>query len=242
MPAALIIVDVQNDFLPPGGALAVPGGRDVLAPIAALLDGSWGWDVVVVAQDYHPAHHISFASAHVGGRAFETRDVVDARGTAYAQTLWPDHCVAGRAGAEVAREVQEALAPWAERGRVVRKGWHENIEAYSAFEGYLTNLRAPAEPPAQDPPPPQLLAGETELARFLRARGIDRVAVVGLATDYCIRDTSVSALAAAFNTAVLAPAARAISADGGAAAFAKVEALGGQVCESADELRRFVAS
>jgi nicotinamidase/pyrazinamidase len=115
----LIVVDVQYDFLP-GGALAVPDGDAVIAPINALADR---FQHVVLTQDWHPPGHASFASSHPGKRPFETIEL--AYGT---QVLWPDHCVQGTPGARIA----EALRlPRAEL--IIRKGYNAAIDSYSGF-------------------------------------------------------------------------------------------------------------
>src|SRR5690348_3696284 len=87
----LIVVDVQNDFCP-GGALAVPAGEQVIAPIHRIAPR---FEHIVLTQDWHPANHTSFAATHPGKQSFETIEL------AYgAQTLWPSHCVQGSRGAE----------------------------------------------------------------------------------------------------------------------------------------------
>lgn len=115
----LIVVDVQNDFLP-GGALAVPDGDGVIAPINALADGC---PHVVLTQDWHTPGHISFASSHVGRAPFELTRV------SYGdQVLWPDHCVQGSRGAAFADRLTLSKAEL-----IVRKGFHVEIDSYSAF-------------------------------------------------------------------------------------------------------------
>ena len=115
----LIVVDVQNDFLP-GGALAVGGGDGVIAPIHALAER---FSHVVLTQDWHTPGHISFASSHAGKRPFEMTEV------SYGpQVLWPDHCVQGTPGAALSDRL---LIPKAEL--VVRKGFHPTVDSYSAF-------------------------------------------------------------------------------------------------------------
>jgi len=117
---ALILVDIQNDFLP-GGALAVPDG-DAVVPVANALAAE-AFDVVAATQDWHPAGHGSFASQHPGRKV---GDVVELHGLQ--QVLWPDHCVEGTAGARFA----SGLA--VERiGKVVRKGTDPGIDSYSTF-------------------------------------------------------------------------------------------------------------
>jgi nicotinamidase/pyrazinamidase len=87
---ALILVDIQNDFLP-GGALPVPGG-DAIIPVANELQRHFG--LVILTQDWHPAGHKSFASNHKGKKPFA---IIELEGLK--QTLWPDHCIQGTAGA-----------------------------------------------------------------------------------------------------------------------------------------------
>lgn len=116
----LLVVDVQNDFLP-GGALAVPDGHAIVAPI---LDLARRFDHVALTQDWHPAGHMSFASSHPGRQPFEMLDLPDGR----AQVLWPDHCVQGTQGAEFSAALD---LPKAEL--IIRKGYDPAIDSYSAF-------------------------------------------------------------------------------------------------------------
>jgi nicotinamidase/pyrazinamidase len=115
----LLVVDVQNDFCP-GGALAVPGGDDVV-PVANRLGARFAH--VVLTQDWHPPGHASFASVHPRRQPFETIEL------AYgAQTLWPDHCVQDTSGAAFHPRLD---LPRAEM--IVRKGFRRDIDSYSAF-------------------------------------------------------------------------------------------------------------
>lgn len=117
--ACLIVVDVQNDFVP-GGALAVPRGDEVVPVInrtAARFEN------VVLTQDWHPRGHASFASSHPGRKPFET--ITLAYGP---QVLWPDHCVQGTSGAALHKDL---AVPHAQL--IVRKGHHRDIDSYSAF-------------------------------------------------------------------------------------------------------------
>ena len=116
---ALILVDIQNDFLP-GGALAVPAG-DAVVPIANKLQ--MAFPLIVATQDWHPANHGSFAANHPGKNAFEQIDL-----NGLPQTLWPIHCVQETAGAE--------LAPGLQRDHIARvftKGTDPGIDSYSGF-------------------------------------------------------------------------------------------------------------
>ncbi|MFI5014253.1 MAG: bifunctional nicotinamidase/pyrazinamidase [Hyphomicrobiales bacterium] len=121
-PAAddvLIVVDVQNDFLP-GGALAVKNGDQVIAPINALARKFVN---VVQTQDWHTKGHLSFASSHSGMKPFEMTKL------AYGdQVLWPDHCVQGSPGAAFSHKLDLPMVQL-----VIRKGYHPNVDSYSAF-------------------------------------------------------------------------------------------------------------
>ena len=119
MTEALVVVDVQNDFCP-GGALAVPGGHEV---VPVINDLARRFESVVLTQDWHPAGHASFASSHPGKAPFETTTLAYGQ-----QVLWPDHCIQGTRGAEL----HAGLAiPHAQL--LVRKGWRRGIDSYSAF-------------------------------------------------------------------------------------------------------------
>jgi nicotinamidase/pyrazinamidase len=117
--AALLIVDIQNDFLP-GGALAVPGGDEVIPTINRV---ALHFDKIVLTQDWHPPGHISFASTHPGRMPFSTIDLPYGK-----QVLWPDHCVQGTFGARFADKL---AVPQAQA--VIRKGFHSHTDSYSAF-------------------------------------------------------------------------------------------------------------
>jgi nicotinamidase/pyrazinamidase len=116
---ALIVVDVQNSFLP-GGSLAVARGDKMIAPINRLASV---FRNVVLTQDWHPAGHISFASSHAGRVPFDRIELP--YGT---QILWPDHCVQGSDGAAIHRDID---IPHAQL--IVRKGFNPLVDSYSAF-------------------------------------------------------------------------------------------------------------
>lgn len=117
--SALIVVDLQNDFLP-GGALAVDDG-DAIVPLVNRL--ALRFEDVILTQDWHPPGHVSFASAHRGQSPFSTIELPYGR-----QVLWPDHCVQGTHGAAFA----DALVVPHAQG-VIRKGYHAHTDSYSAF-------------------------------------------------------------------------------------------------------------
>lgn len=115
----LLVVDVQNDFIP-GGALAVKEG-DAIVPLVNQLAA--GFEHVILTQDWHTPGHVSFASAHPGKKPFET--ITLGYGT---QVLWPDHCVQGTPGADLHKDLR---IPHAEL--IIRKGYRKQMDSYSAF-------------------------------------------------------------------------------------------------------------
>ena len=117
--AALVVIDVQNDFCP-GGALEVPDGDAVVAVINTIAPR---FPARVLTQDWHPPGHLSFASSHEGKAPFETTALAYGE-----QVLWPDHCVQGTAGAAFHRDLSTDGADL-----VLRKGFRPSIDSYSAF-------------------------------------------------------------------------------------------------------------
>lgn len=203
---ALLIIDVQNDFLPPHGALAAPHGDRVLAPIKVLLDTSksWDWKTVVASQDYHPPRHISFASTH-GEEPFRTKVLKDYYGREYTQMLWPDHCVQGSKGAQIDKGLRDTFEPWKDRMKLVRKACHRCLEAYSAFEGYILDITEPKEPPTDEGEtfPRDFHPKDWHLAQYLHNQGIQKVLVTGIATEYCVQSTAIASIQSGFDTALL---------------------------------------
>ncbi|WP_149912745.1 bifunctional nicotinamidase/pyrazinamidase [Sphingobacterium cavernae] len=116
---ALIIVDVQNDFLP-GGALEVSNGDEIIPLINRIIPN---YELVVATQDWHPADHKSFAAMHAGHQIF---DVIEWNG--YPQTLWPNHCVQGTKGAELSKELAANSIH-----AIFRKGLDKKADSYSGF-------------------------------------------------------------------------------------------------------------
>ena len=119
MTAALIVADIQNDFLP-GGALAVPRGDETVAIANRLMPL---FPTVVLTADWHPADHSSFASQHVGKSPYDVVPMPYGN-----QVLWPDHCVAGTSGADFAAGLETVRAH-----AVIRKGTDKNCDSYSGF-------------------------------------------------------------------------------------------------------------
>lgn len=153
---------------------------------------------VGMTQDWHPPGHISFASAHEGARPFELMQLPYGP-----QVLWPDHCVWDTHGAEFSAEVELPHAQF-----TVRKGYREVVDSYSGFQEADRRTK-------------------TGLEGYLRERGIKRLFIAGLATDFCVNWTAVDAAAAGFETYVIEDACRAIDADGSLArAWADMQAAG----------------
>jgi len=152
---ALIVTDVQYDFLP-GGALGVEGGDRVIPVINRLMPL---FEHVVFSRDWHPAGHVSFS-----------------RAPEFVDKSWPEHCVRGTHGAEFHRDLEKPG-----RALVVSKATDLEREAYSCFQ-------------------------DTGLADKLRDRGVERVFVTGLATDYCVKWTAQDALKNGFDVVVVSDA------------------------------------
>lgn len=160
---------------------------------------------VVLTQDWHPAGHSSFASVHAGKAPFGSIDLPYG-----AQTLWPDHCVQGTQGAEF----HGGLA-WTKAELVIRKGFRPAIDSYSAF--FENDRTTP-----------------TGLAGYLRERGLARLTLVGLATDFCVAYSALDARRLGFETRVVMDACRAIDLGGSLKeAVAKMQAAGVKLTESA---------
>ena len=181
----LIVVDVQNDFCP-GGALAVPQGDEIVTDANRLAEN---FRNVVLTQDWHPAGHLSFASAHAGRSPYDT--IAMPYGP---QVLWPDHCMQGTPGAAFHSDLQIPHA-----GLILRKGLDRTIDSYSAF---YENDRTTA----------------TGLTGYLRERGITRVFLAGLALDFCVRYSAEDAVREGFTVVVIEDACRGIDVRGSIAA------------------------
>jgi len=155
---------------------------------------------VALTQDWHPAGHSSFATSHPGSAPFETI------GMSYGQqTLWPDHCIQGTTGAAFHQQLATKRAEL-----VIRKGFRPEIDSYSAF--YENDRRTP-----------------TGLAGYLRERGLQRIFLAGLATDFCVYYSALDACRLGFTTVVIEAGCRAIDLAGSLdAAWAGMAAAGVQ--------------
>lgn len=179
--AALLVIDVQNDFCA-GGALAVPEGDAVVPVINRIMTQH---ATVILTQDWHPGDHSSFASQHSGKAPMEMTQMPYGP-----QVLWPDHCVQGSHGA--------AFHPGLDTTRadlILRKGFRRAIDSYSAF--FENDRTTP-----------------TGLDGYLRARGIETLVLVGLATDFCVAYSALDAARLGYAVRVALPACRGIDLDG----------------------------
>ncbi|MGH7564707.1 MAG: nicotinamidase [Gemmatimonadota bacterium] len=181
--SALLVVDIQPDFLP-GGALPVEHGDEILEPVADLMRSD-RFRLSVATQDWHPPDHISFASHHEGKAHYDRIELYG-----HEQILWPDHCIQGTLGAQL-----EGSMPWERVDVVIRKATDARVDSYSAFRNNWD--------PAGGRPP-------TGLTGYLRDRGIEDVFICGLARDFCVLWSAEDGIEAGFRVHVLWDLTRAI--------------------------------
>ena len=197
----LLVIDVQNDFCP-GGALGVPDGDQVIPVIHAIAPR---FEHIVLTQDWHPPDHQSFASTHAGMRPYEQIEL-----SCGAQTLWPDHCMQGTAGAEFHPALNLTKTEL-----ILRKGFRPEIDSYSAF--FENDRTTP-----------------TGLAGYLRERGFTRIFLCGLAYDFCVGYSALDARRLGFEAIVVRDACRAIDLNSSVVRMeAEFARTGVQVVESA---------
>jgi nicotinamidase/pyrazinamidase len=200
--SVLLVIDVQNCFLP-GGSLAVKDGDQVVPVINRIAKH---FANVVMTQDWHTAGHVSFASSHSGKKPFEMIDLNYGK-----QVLWPDHCVQGTDGAALSKDLNIPQA-----ALILRKGFHKDVDSYSAF----TEADGKTS---------------TGLAKYLEARGLQRVFVAGLATDFCVAWSALDARKAGLETYVVEDACRGIDTQGSLAkAWADMDKAGVERIQSSD--------
>lgn len=183
MPAtqALIVVDPQVDFCP-GGALAVADGDSIMPYINAMMPS---FDKVFITQDWHPEGHSSFASQHDGAMPYSVINMPYG-----SQTLWPDHCIAGSAGADFHPDLNSDYA-----AAIIRKGMNPMVDSYSAF---FENDKITT----------------TGLGDLLHAHDVASVTLVGLATDFCVAWSALDAAKLGFDVTLDLKACRAINLNG----------------------------
>lgn len=202
MERALVLVDLQYDFMP-GGALAVPHG-DETVPVAQRLMPKFA--TVVATQDWHPPNHGSFAVNHPGRKPYE---VIELGGLP--QVLWPVHCVQGSHGAELHADLDRSRIT-----EVFRKGTDPEIDSYS---GFFDNGHRKS----------------TGLDDWLRRRGITELYVLGLATDYCVKFTTLDACTLGYSVTLVVDGCRGIDLEPGDIdrAIDEMRAAGAKILESA---------
>ena len=172
---ALLVIDMQNDFLLDGAPLQVHGGLDIIPGINALAPR---FDHVLLTQDWHPAHHISFAATH-GRDPFPPEGQAVITAPYGPQALWPDHCIQGTAGADLHSGLHLSQAEL-----ILRKGFRTDVDSYSAF---VENDRITP----------------TGLAGYLRERGLTRLFFTGVALDFCVGYSAIAASQLGFGSFVL---------------------------------------
>ncbi len=180
---ALIIVDVQNDFLPPHGALAVSNGNEIIPYILSILNN---YSYVIATQDWHPEGHKSFASSHPSHAVGDTLLV-----NGVSQFLWPDHCIQNTKGSEFPTDIKKAVTTNLIHA-IIKKGSNLKIDSYS---GFFDNNKAQ----------------QTELHTILQEKNINKVHICGLATDYCVKYTVLDALFLEYTTTLLQKGCRAVN-------------------------------
>lgn len=183
--AALLVIDVQNDFCP-GGALEVADGHAIVPTVNALLEK---FDICVLTQDWHPDEHSSFADNHDSAQPFSLKQMHYGD-----QVLWPKHCVRGSQGADFHPDL---VAHGADL--VIRKGFRPGIDSYSAF--FENDKKT-----------------QTGLAGYLRERGVEKVVLTGLATDFCVYYSALDATRLGFEAMLVTDCCRAIDLEGSLAA------------------------
>ncbi|KAF2822619.1 Isochorismatase hydrolase [Ophiobolus disseminans] len=189
---ALVIVDVQEDFCPPNGALAVAGGREIVPTINELL--ALPFALKVATKDFHPRDHISFASNHPApnNKPFKSTIIIKNPhnpNESQETQLWPDHCVQGTKGSELVPELDVSKVD-----KIVNKGLDKRVEMYSAFAD-----------PFKNP-----CVARSDLSQSLREVGVTDVYVVGLAADYCVKATAIDSQKEGFKTWVVGDATKAV--------------------------------
>lgn len=187
---ALIIVDLQEDFLPPDGSLAVQNAREIIPIINQLTDKSiYHWSVVIASKDWHPKNHCSFASNNPGSKPFDVLKFHNPENPEITmdQVVWPDHCIQNEKGSEFPEEFQTENRV----DQLVLKGYLSDREYYSAFADAWS-------------------LHHTELNDILQNQGITDVIVCGLAYDYCVMNTCIDAAKNGYKTYVLKDVSKAV--------------------------------
>ena len=204
---ALILVDIQPDFMP-GGALATADGDEIVEPVQRLLEAE-SFGLIAATQDWHPPRHVSFASEHEGRKPLDT---IELHGEE--QVLWPDHCVQGSDGAQLHPGID-----WNRANVIVRKGTDPQVDSYSGF---------------RDNVGPDGTRPHTGLAGYLRERGIDAVLICGLARDVCVLWPAEDAAEAGFRTHIIWDLTRPVTHDSDEQTRAALDRAGVETVQHSD--------
>jgi nicotinamidase/pyrazinamidase len=208
--SALLLVDIQPDFLP-GGALPTHEGDAILEPVRRLVAAS-PFGLHVATQDWHPPDHVSFASNHPGRAPMERIELYGQE-----QILWPDHCIQGTRGAAL----HEAI-DWNGFSAIIRKAVDPLVDSYSAIRN---NWNTAGERPS------------TGLAGYLRERRIEQVFLAGLARDFCVKWSAEDLIDEGFTTYVLWDLTRAVDPAGDPRVRQDLERRGVGILDSSEMLR-----
>jgi nicotinamidase/pyrazinamidase len=191
---ALLIIDIQNDFCPPNGSLAVPDGLEIISGIN-YLRSRVNFDLIVHTQDWHPVDHISFGANNPGSTLLSLHRIPSGE----LQTMWPVHCVQGYEGAEFHPNLLVK-----ETDVVVRKGMNSEVDSYSGFFDNDHKV-------------------QTEMHSVLQANGIDTVVVVGLAFDYCVGSSALDAVGLGYTVYLIKELTRSVDEDSENSMLAKLQ-------------------
>lgn len=230
LKVALIVVDLQEDFLPPDGSLAVGEGRDVIPTISNLLNiEKYPWLAVIVTQDWHPKNHCLFASQH-NVEPFTQLEFKHPKGEKSSSTgkvkvqkqfVWPDHCVQGTPGALVEelvwlkfKKLEGELVT-----AVVHKGYLEDREYYLCFTDCWK-------------------LHKTEMEKVLVSNDITDVVFVGLAYDFCVLNSAMDCLNSGFNTFVIKNCCKSVYPQNDADTEQQYLDAGVQLVDTVDDLLR----
>ncbi|KAF3071094.1 Pyrazinamidase/nicotinamidase [Daldinia childiae] len=214
---ALVIIDVQNDFI--NGSLANPRAPAILPKIYQLLDNH-EWPFVVASQDWHPKGHVSFFSSHPGKVSGDTVNdsFVDTPTKTETQMLYADHCVPETWGAEIERGVQtrlHLLEGYRAPVNYIKKAQDHSVDSYSAFADNQYHRF-------------------TTLHSELTLHSIETIIVTGLLTSACVRGTSIDGIKLGYEVVLIEDATESISDEDKAAAIKELEGWGVQVLNLAD--------
>jgi nicotinamidase/pyrazinamidase len=174
---ALLLIDLQNDFMP-GGSLGVPDGQEC---VESANRAQHFFNFVIASKDWHPPHHLSFASEHKNKKV---GDIIMLNGLP--QTLWPVHCVQHTHGAALVKNLNQSKIR-----HIITKGTDPAVDSYSAF---FDNAHR----------------HETGLASYLKLSAIEEIFLLGVATEYCVKYTALDSLKLGFKTNVIIDGCRGI--------------------------------